>query len=96
MATITVSGINEQSAPSPIQLRSWQHDWAPQLPGLTAWTPNPPSTTYSCTTAAGVAATRAVVDGDLTRWVEDDPGHRHYSVTQSEGLVGLERPEKER
>ena len=83
MATIEVGGINAQSAPSPIQLAAWQQDWAPQLPGLTAWAPNPANSTtnYRCTTTATVNATEAVVDDDLTAWVDADPGHRHYSVT---------------
>ena len=83
MATISVSGINAQSAPSPIQLASWQEDWAPQLPGLTPWAPpyNINTLEYSCTTTANVPATQAVVDNDLTAWVDADPGHRGYLVT---------------
>jgi|1185.fasta_scaffold62702_2 hypothetical protein len=82
MATIDVGGIDAQSAPSPIQLAVWQQDWA-QLPGLTDWVSLPGNTTYRCTTTASVAATEAVVDKDLTRWVEDDPGHREYQVYES-------------
>lgn len=83
MATIEVGGINAQSAPSPIQLAAWQQDWGPQLPALTAWAPppGPNITSYRCTTTANVSATEAVVDNDLTAWVDADPGHRHYSVT---------------
>ena len=82
MATIEVGGINSQSAPSPIQLATWQEDWAPQLANLTAWAPPAgSSTTYRCTTTATVSQTEAVVDDDLTAWVDADPGHRHYVVT---------------
>jgi hypothetical protein len=83
MATIEAGGINAQSAPSPIQLATWQDDWGPQLPGLTAWVATTPApvTAYRCTTTATVAATETVVDDDLTAWVDADSGHRHYSVT---------------
>lgn len=83
MATIEVGGSSSQSAPSPIQLATWQDDWAGQLAGLTAWAPHPANstTTFRCTTTTNVAGTEAVVDADLTAWVEADPGHRHYSVT---------------
>jgi hypothetical protein len=83
MATIEAGGINEKSAPSPIQLQTWHDDWAPQLPGLTQWESHPKGskTNFRCTTTANVSQTEAVVGPDLTAWVEKDPGHRHYSVS---------------
>jgi hypothetical protein len=83
MATIEVGGINERSAPSPAQLQTWHDDWTPQLPNLTNWEPEPQGsrTNFRCTTTANVNQTEAVVDPDLTTWVEADPGHRHYSVS---------------
>ena len=86
MATIDVDGINAQSAPSPIQLAAWTHDWSPQLVALSPWAPHPAGsrTNFRCTTTSSVAQTQAVVDVDLTAWVEDDPGHRGYEVADDD------------
>lgn len=85
MTTIEASGINQKSAPSPIQLRSWQQDWAPNLEGLTPWVgyPTGSKTSFRCRTTTNENKTNDVVVDDLKAWVDADPGHRTFSVFAS-------------
>ena len=81
MATIKAGGLSAKDAPSPVLLQTWHDSWNPFLAGLTAWAGNADKTEYTCTTTSTVAVTRGVAETDLQTWVEQDPGHRHYSIT---------------
>ena len=81
MTTIKVGGINQQSAPSPLQRTTWHDDWESQLTDLSAWSGNSAGTEFSCTTASSANNTENVVDAALTAWVDQNPGNRDFSVT---------------
>jgi hypothetical protein len=79
MPTITVSGIDQKNAPSPIRLHSWQQDWGGQLANLTPWVAN--GHTYTCTTTTAPAtAVENIVKDDLNSWCPD-AGKCYWAVS---------------
>lgn len=76
MTTISVDWI-KGTGPSPLKLKSWTEDWQ-QLNNLSKW--NKQGNQQTCTTDSTADETRSRAEKDLKNWVNEDPGHRSYTI----------------